>query len=218
MIMGEIPNMNKTQELSLTPDDMPTIAGMITEGYADNDSSHAKTQAMLGEVLNRIQGGTSTILPVAFGGSTVCREYCNIFVVGGEKFDRGWFTIPKQRSLVSFIEPEVKSRFFNIQDERVAERILSFPSLFMGENPDYMRSRPGQKALLGRVTDLELLKNDVKISFVSELQIFQQNITNISQSLKLLDAPGSSELNDTHWTIKQLDLIAALTENGLLTP
>ncbi|GHV17905.1 hypothetical protein FACS18949_17130 [Clostridia bacterium] len=210
--------MNKMQELSLTPDDMPTIAGMIAEGYADNDSSHAKTQAMLGAVLNRIQEGAGTMPPVAFGDSAVCREYCNVFVNDVEKFDRGWFTVPKRKALVSFIEPEVKKRFFNIQDEHVVEQILSFPSLFMSENPDYMRSRPGQKALLGRVTDLELLKNDVKISFAVELQIFQQSVTNISQSLKLLDAPGCSELNDTHWTIKQIDLIAVLAENGLVPP
>lgn len=208
--------MNKMQELSLTSDDMPTIAGMIAEGYADSNSSRAKTQAMLGAVLNRIQESTGAMPHVAFDGSAVCHEYCNVFVVGGEKFDLGWFTISKRKSLVSFIEPEVKSRFFNIQDERVVEQILSFPSLFMSENLDYMRSRPGQKALLGRVTDLELLKNDVKISFAVELQIFQQSVTNISQSLKVLDAPGYSELNDTHWTIKQIDMIAVLVENGLM--
>jgi hypothetical protein len=34
--------------------------------------------------------------------------------------------------------------------------------------------------------------------------------------LNIIGNPGCSELNNTHWTIKQVDLIDVLTETGLL--
>jgi hypothetical protein len=146
------------------------------------------------------------------------REYYNLFVIGGEKFDNGSFVVSKRQSLTAFIEPEVKKHFFNVRDNGVIEQILSFPTLFMSENPDYMRSRPTQKVLLGRVTDLELLANDIRISFEASILIFQQNITAASQDLAMLSSPGNSELNNTHWTIKRVDMIESLIRHGLLPP
>jgi hypothetical protein len=160
----------------------------------------------------KIALGTSILTRAPF-----CREYYNLFVIGGEKFDSGSFTVSRRCSLTEFIEPEVKRQFFNIQDSCVVERILSFPSLFMSENPDYMRSRPTQKALLGRVTDLELLTSDIRISFETMILIFQQSVTDVSRDLAMHSSPGNSELNKTHWTIKQIDLIEPLVRHGLLS-
>jgi hypothetical protein len=169
---------------------------------------------MIGELLRR---DIPKALPLSFGGVALSREYYNLFVIGGEKFDSGSFTIPKERALVIGIEPDVKQRFFfDLRNDSVVEQILSLPSLFMSENADFMRSRPGQKALLGRMTDLAIEPNDIRVSFEADIQIFQQSITDISQYLGILGNPGCSELNNTHWTIKQIDLVKILTETGLL--
>jgi hypothetical protein len=200
--------MNKSQQLSLTAKETPVIAEMIEDG-------NAKTHELLGEVLSSIQGVKSNI-PLSFGGVMLNREYYNLFVIGTEKFDGDSFTVAKTSSLVSAIEPDVKDKFFNIRDDSVVEQILTLPSLFMSENVDFMRSRPGQKALLGRVTELSIERNDIRLSFEADVKIFQQSITDISHSLGILGNPGCSELNNTHWTIKQVDLIGVLTENGLL--
>jgi hypothetical protein len=119
---------------------------------------------------------------------------------------------------VEYIDPKVKKKFFNIRDDAVVEKILTLPSLFMAENADYMRSRTGAKAILGIVTNLEILPTTIEVSFEPMTKIFQQSITDISAKLALPGNPGISELNHTHWTIKPIDLIAVLTENGLLAP
>jgi hypothetical protein len=198
--------MNKLQQQSLQAKESQFVVDIIDEGFADEKDNHAKTQAMISELLNRAAQTDAKVSPLSFGGVALNREYYNLFVVGGEKFDKdsGSFTVAKDRALVTGIEPDVKQCFFNLRDDSVAERILSLPSLFMSENKDFMRSRPGQKALLGRVTDLAIEPNNIRISFEADIRIFQQSITDISQNLGILGNPGCSELNNTHWTIKRV--------------
>jgi hypothetical protein len=201
--------MNKLQEQALQAKDARFVTSIIDEG-------NAKTHEMLGELLKRNTAMGSNVLSPSFGGVSPNREYYNLFIIGGEKFDGGSFTVAKDRALVTAIEPDVKKRFFNLRDDSVVEWILSMPSLFMSENIDFMRSRPGQKAFFGRVTDLAIEPNGIRISFEAGIQIFQQSITDISHDLGIVGNPGCSELNNTHWTIKRTDLIKVLTEKGLL--
>jgi hypothetical protein len=208
--------MNRLQEQSLQAKDSRYITDVLDDGFADNSANHEKTQEMLTELLNRSDKTVKMTAPPLLGGLPFDREFYNLFVIGGEKFESGSFTVSKERALVACIEQDVKIRFFNLRDDSVVERILSLPSLFMSENVDYMRSQPGQKALLGRVTDLEIGTNAIKISYEASARILQQRVTDISHSLGMLGNPGSSELNDTHWTIKQIDLVKVLTDTGLL--
>jgi len=209
-------SMKKLHEQSLQEKDARFITSIIDDGIAKDDANHATTHAILNELLNRDGSvGSKKQLPL-FGAATLDRIYYNLFVIGGEKFDKGSFTVPKTKALVESIEPAVKSHFFNLRDDSVVERLLTLPSLFMSENADYMRSRPGQKVLFGRIISLEIEPNDVRIFFVADAEISQQSITNISHNLGILSIPGCSELNNTHWTIKQVDLIEVLTDAGLL--
>ena len=208
--------MNKLQEQSLQAKDARYVTEIIDDGFAEGSANHAKTQAMIGELLNRSNQPDTKMPTLLFSGTAINREFYNLFVIGGEKFDKGSFTIPKTKALVESIEPAVKHQFFNLRDDSVVERLLTLPSLFMSENADFMRSRPGQKALLGRITDLKIEPNDIWISFEVDAKIFQQKITDLTRNLGILDNPGCSELNNTHWTIKQVDLIEVLTDAGLL--
>ena len=209
--------MNKLQEQSLQAKDARFITGIIDDGIVNDEANHAKTQKMIGELLNRSAQPDEKKLPLSFGGVTLNREFYNLFVIGGKNFDSGSFTISKAKVfLTEYIEPDIKKQFNKLRDDGVVTRILSLPSLFMNENTDYMKSRPGQKALFGRVTDLTIEPNDIRISFEAETQIFQQSITDISHNLGIIGNPGCSELNHTHWTIKRIDLIKVLTETGLM--
>jgi hypothetical protein len=198
--------MNKLEQQSLQVPDARYLTDVIEEGFA-------KTQAMIAK---NVKHTDATVVPLSFGGLSLDKEFYNLFVIGGEKFNSGSFTVAKDRALVIGIEPDVKNQFFYLRDDSVVERILSMPSLFMSENIDFMRSRPGQKTLLGRVTDLEIEVNAIRISFEADIQVFQQSITDISHSLGILGNPGCSELNNTHWTIKRVDLMKILTDTGLL--
>jgi hypothetical protein len=199
--------MNKLKQQSLQVSDARYLTDVIEEGFA-------KTQAMIAK---NVKHTDAAVAPLSFGGLSIDREFYNLFIIGGEKFDGGSFTVAKDRALVTAIEPDVKKRFFNLRDDSVVEWILSMPSLFMSENIDFMRSRPGQKAFFGRVTDLAIEPNSIRISFEAGIQIFQQSITDISHKLGIIGNPGCSELNNTHWTIKQVDLIKALMETGMIS-
>jgi len=209
--------MNKLQQQSLQAKDVRHVTEIIDDGFAKDETNHAKTQAMIGELLSRSGQSGAKTLPLSFGGVAINREFYNLFVIGGEKFDSGSFSVPKTMVFMAeYIEPEVKKRFMKLRDDKVIEQILSLPSLFMNENKDYLKSFPGQKALFGRVTDLTIKQNDIRISFEADMRIYQQSITDISYNLKIIGNPGCSELNNTHWTIKRIDLITILTETGLM--
>jgi len=209
--------MNKLQQQSLQAKDARHVTEILDEGLADASANHAKTQAMIGELLNRSVQSDAKALPLTFGGVVMSRDFYNLFVIGGEKFKSGVFTVPRTMVFMAeYIEPEVKKRFLKLRDDKIVEQILSLPSLFMSENKDYMKSRPGQKTLFGRITDLTIEPNDIRISFEADIQIFQQSITDISHDLKIVANPGNSELNNTHWTIKRIDLLKVLAEKGLL--
>ena len=208
--------MNKLQEQSLQAKDVRYVTEIIDDGFAEDSANHAKTQAMIGELLSRSNQPEAKTPQFTFGGIKMNRDYYNLFVIGGDKFNGGSFTISKTRALTTSIEPDVKKQFFNLRNDRVVERIMSLPSLFMNENIDFMRARPGQKVFFGRVTDLIIEPNDIRISFEADIQIFQQSITDISHRVGIIGNPGCSELNNTHWTIKRADLMKLLTEAGLL--
>jgi len=208
--VGEV-SVNKLQQQSLQAKDARFVTDIIDEGFAN-------AEAKLDELLNRTAQNENKPVPISFGGVALNRDYYNLFVVSSAKFDNsnGSFVISNKKALVESIEPQVKKQFFDLRDDSVLERILSLPSLFMNENVDYKRSRPGQKALFGRVTDIEFAGKDIRISFEGSTLIFLQSVTDISHNLGIIGNPGCSELNNTHWTIKQIDLIKVLTDAGLL--
>ncbi len=208
--------MNKLQEQSLQANDSRYVTDILDDGFAENSANHEKTQEMLGELLKRTDITVGMTAPPLLGGMPFDREFYNLFVIGDEKFESDSFTVAKDQALRACIEQDVKERFFNLRDDSVVDRVLTLPSLFMSENTDYMRSKPGQKALFGRVTELEIGVNTIKISYAVLAQLYQQSVTDISHSLGMLGNPGSSELNNTHWTIKRIDLVKVLTDTGLL--
>jgi len=207
--VDDIPSLDRLQQQFMQSADAPYIADLISEGFA-------ATRAMIDERDGR--NNPKDIKPnlPSFGYIDYCREYFNLFVVGGEEFKTGSFIISKTKALAEHIEPSVKEQFSKIRDYSVIEQILSFPSLFMSENADFMRSHPGQMVLFGRVTGLSIEPDYIKISFEATTEIIQQRITDMSQLLGIDNSPGCSELNNTHWTIKQADLTGILAEAKLL--
>ena len=155
--------MNKQQQNALQAKDARFVTDIIDDGFDNNEANHTKTQAMLGELLQRRNQEGIKQPPLSLGGIILDREYYNLFVIGDEMFTGDSFTISKAKSLVEYIEPDVKKRFFPIREDRVVEQIFTLPSLFMSENKDHMKSHPGRKAILGRVTELKIEKNDIRI-------------------------------------------------------
>ena len=123
--------------------------------------------------------------------------------------------MPKDRSLRS--NSDIVKKFADLTSE-VIEQIKTFPSLFMYENTEYGgRTSPDQKAYFGFVTDLRVQENGlIKVRFRRDADINQQQINDIAHLLDIHEGSGIMELNQTHWTIKNVDLIEELTEAELL--
>ena len=159
----------------------------------------------------------------AFGGSfyvpvRVNREYYNIFVIGGEEFDKPYFKVPRDRALTHLMSKETMDRFAEMTQEN-KEEIKTMPSLFMAENRNYGKADDDQMVIYGFVSDLKIYDNDVKVYYCGyKIDIPQQRLNECLEELGLVGDNRFNELNRTHWSIKRCDLIQELLEAGVQIP
>ena len=159
----------------------------------------------------------------AFGGSfyvpvRVNREYYNIFVIGGEEFDKPYFKVPRDRALTHLMSKETMDRFAEMTQEN-KEEIKTMPSLFMAENRNYGKADDDQMVIYGFVSDLKIYDNDVKVYYCGyKIDIPQQRLNECLEELGLVGDNRFNELNRTHWSTKRCDLIQELLEAGVQIP
>ncbi len=141
-------------------------------------------------------------------------EYYNLIVVQ-RNIRHNRLTIHKDRVL----KGETKIvRQLSILDDAAIEKIKAFPSLIMYENKDYSGlTTPDQEAHFGFITGIrEQEDNCIRIYFHSVATINQQAINDLAVILDIRFKNGVMELNETHWTVKNVNLIEELTEADLL--
>lgn len=143
------------------------------------------------------------------------REYYNLIVTTHE-IKNSRTSIHKQRVLTG--DSDIVKRLADFSEES-RTRLKTFPSLIMNENTEYAgRTDPDQIAYFGFITDIKVQQNGlVRVKFRCVAEISQQAINENSDALDIFGGNGLMELNHTHWTIKNIDLIEELTEAGLLS-
>lgn len=141
-------------------------------------------------------------------------EYYNLFVIGGELFDRDHFLVPKNRALTESTMQEVKDSLASLSPEAVT-KIKTYPALFVSENLYYGRTNEEQYARYGIVTDIKIQDNGIKVYFGTLNFIPQQRINELAMELGLCQASSLNELNRTHWAIKKINLVEALRDAGI---
>lgn len=139
------------------------------------------------------------------------REYYNLFVINGETFENGRFFIRPDRALTESIDTEIKRQLASLSEDAKV-KIKTFPSLFMSE---LNRIDQEQIAYYGFVTDIVLQGDDIRIEFQTLDSFPQHKLNEIYQILALEGRPNINELDRTHWTIKQVDLLGELKIAGL---
>jgi hypothetical protein len=147
---------------------------------------------------------------------TLNRDYYNLFVIGGEEFYNDHFLVPKDRALVQgTLADDLFDRLSALTPDAIKE-IKTFPALFASENTDYWgKTDTQQQTIYGLVTDIKVQDNGIKIYFQPFTNINQQTINNIAFELGIGNRTAITELNRTHWTIKRINLIEALTDAGI---
>ena len=140
-------------------------------------------------------------------------ELYNLFVVGGETFESGRFTVPNGRVLNA--NPEIEEQYANFSADALKE-IKRMPSLFMSENRRYGGlTEPDHTAYFGIVTDVRKQRKQTIVSFKTIMEIPQQAIIDLAVYLGIdNEGSGLTELNVTRWSIKRADLISELRLAG----
>jgi hypothetical protein len=139
-------------------------------------------------------------------------ELYNLFVVGGETFESGRFTVPNGRVLNGNTNNE--EWYASFSTDALAE-IKRMPSLFMSENRKYGGlTEPDHMAYFGIVTDVRKQRKQTIIVFKTIMELPQQAIIDLAVYLGIDNEGALTELNVTHWAIKRADLVSELRLAG----
>lgn len=182
-------------------------------GDKNTQIAYANNVNTIINVIVTVQRPTGDVINTRFA---LCTEYYNLFVIAGETFADGHFTVPKDRALTSSegIVAEITAQFAALTPEAISA-IKTFPSLFTSENHQYGYTDADHLAFLGVVTDIRIQENGIKIYFQKFCSIPQQRINEIMFNLAIKGKPSYNELNRTHWAIKRVNLIEELRSAGI---
>ena len=173
-------------------------------------------------LINNNQGGTINFVFAPTNGALynaatkISSEYYNLFVVGDESFNEGFFLIDKERALTvsEGVAADISEQFASLSPEAQA-LIKTFPSIFASENHQYGHTDEAQLAVFGVVTDIRIQENGIKIYYQRFCNIPQQRLNEIMLRLAIRGSSSFNELNRTHWTIKRINLIKELRAAGI---
>ena len=133
------------------------------------------------------------------------KSYC-LFVLENEDYNCGAFSIAKSCALRKYTGSEHKERYIDLTPAVVTE-LASMPCIFAKRNMHFGYTEASHPALLGRITDMRVQGETIKICF-SGFQGIQQQLLN--QNIGLLGMAHASlrnELDEEHWAIKNCNLI-----------
>lgn len=181
-------------------------------GYQSTMIGHVENLNLTVSSLPMLSGNNMPYRP-----ARISNNYFNLFVVGSEEFNQNYFTVPKDRALTESINPNIKKQYARLNDIAI-ENIKTFPSIFASENRRCAATDVDHQAYCGFVTDIQLRPNDIRVTYRLIFSIPQQRLNEIAADLLLGQAPLANELNDTHWTIKQINLLDRLRTAGICVP
>lgn len=149
------------------------------------------------------------------------RQYYNLFVWGDELDIEhiSPFTIDTDRIMMpTYTNSDIIDMFSisKLKDEQTAEIVCSFPCLFANENKHYGKAEPDQAVGFGYIERIKVREEKGVMVFPKVLyRLPQQPINEAYFELDfVMNKSSYPELNRSHWSIKQVDLIAELQEMG----
>ena len=182
--------------------------------YGDRGVQIAQVTNLTHNATYVIAGAPSGIHGQQNTSVTINTDCYHLFVMGGEEFDRDHFLVPKDRALTESTSQEMKDKYAHL-DATAIEELKKFPAIFASENEMYGRTTAEHRAIYGLIRDIKVQDNGIKISFYSLSYIPQQRLNELCFELGINKASGYNEFNRTHWALKRINLIEALTDAGI---
>jgi len=158
---------------------------------------------------NTISGFVDKLIIINQGASskqrTINASCCNIFVLKGRNFKGNCFSILRSRVHVEVFD---------------AVEVTSYPSLFVTANDEYnLCTDADQQFYYGFINEVEdePQTGSVKIYFDlrSTEPLYQRDLNPIANRLGITPINGRDVLGETGWTIRSINIVKALTDEGV---
>ena len=142
------------------------------------------------------------------------REYYNLIVWGSDEINDDYVTIDKSRALTEYMTDSVFATFTPLTADKLSE-IFRMPTIITTENHEYGKTDDDHMAKYGLITDIREVSNGFRIYFNKLNEIPQQRLNELSEDLDLWSTTHFTEFNRSHWSIKNIDLVAELKKASI---
>jgi len=171
-----------------------------------------------------IQNGMgNAVNPVYRQPLTINTNYYSLFVIAHEKYKQPYVLLDLSRALTTTYgtNETIHNRLASFSAEAITE-IKTYPAVFAGENYRYCQPdepAPGpQHAFYGFVTDVKIQDNGkvrVYYQLMPMCSIPQDLLNSMIQELDIRGNYKINELDKTHWSIKNINLIEEMKLKGI---
>lgn len=193
---------NAPTEINLPGDNNTLIA------HADNVKNEYRPTILIANPMPGMQ--QSSVMSVALN-----LDYYNLIVVAGDILDGTYHVmVDKERAITESTSDELKKQYAALTPEAIAE-IKTFPTIIATENHGYGKTDDEHCAHYGIITDIKVQDNGIKIYYQFLNQIPQERLNALLLELGLQGNANFNELNRMHWSIKKINLVEVLRENGI---
>jgi hypothetical protein len=205
-----------SNEIQVAHSNLPTVTTpqMVFTNSGDNGV----------QIANQAGATVNVHLPALNGtlfnaATSINHEFYNLFVVGENTLRDNTFLIGKTCALTisAGVAPEISRRFAALTP-KAQNDIKTYPSLFASRNHHFGNTNTAHNAILGLVTDIEILDSNIRISFQGYCQIPQQRLIGLSETLQIQAAAMANEFDRPHWSIKPVPLVSELRKEGFNLP
>ncbi len=193
---------NAPTEINLPGDNNTLIA------HADNVKNEYKSTILINNPMPGMQ--QSSVMQVSLN-----LDYYNLIVVAGDILDGTCHVmVDKERAITESTSDELKKKYAALTPEAITE-IKTFPTIIATENHSYGKTDDEHCAHYGIITDIKVQDNGIKIYYQFLNQVPQERLNALLFELGLQGNTNFNELNRMHWSIKRINLVEVLRENGI---
>lgn len=165
-----------------------------------------------------VMGGLPGMPGAAPTPVTYSHDYYSLIVYGSEPMlTDGHITFEKDRCLVedANIAPELKERFSPLTAE-IIEELKGFLCIIASENHYYGWTDEDHYASVAQLVDVKNRSDGIEVYFHPLFAVPQAKISELLFELGICGKyKRFNELNHSHWTVKQIDLMEVLNDAGL---
>lgn len=154
---------------------------------------------------------------------TLNTDFFSLFVIAHEKYNQPYVLIDLDRALTTKYgtNETIHNRMASFSEDAIRE-IKTYPAIFAGVNYRYCKpdepNPSSQRAAYGFVTDVKVQDNGkvrVYYQIMPMCSISQDLLNTMTRELDLQGTYKINELDKTHWSIKNINLIEEMRQKGI---